>query len=100
MPRLFRACAGAIVIGAKPLIKRDLGRAVIALKIPVVQLVKEIACLRRLAFIGDDPLKPGMGKDRRRLLKIDVKHQVQRMAGHHQMDKIGREIEDIFIPVV
>ena len=97
MPRLFRAHTGAVVIGAKPAIKRDLGRAVIALKIPVMQLVKEIARLGGLAFIRDDPLKPGVREDRCRLLEIDVEHQVQRMRGHHQVDDIRGEVETVLV---
>ena len=98
--RSFRRFGRSIVVRTEPLIKRYFRRAVIAFKIPVMQLVKEIPGPRNFTFPDQHFLEPRMAHYRADLLKHSVKDKVQRVRRHREVDEICREIEHIFKPVV
>ncbi len=54
------AAAEPSVVGADPSVKGGLRRAIVALEVPVMQLVKEITCPRGPGLLDDDPLEAGM----------------------------------------
>lgn len=88
------------MIGTEPLIERDLGCAVVALKIPMMKLVEEIPGPCGICFASLQFFEPRVGQHRTDLLEIGMKQQMQRMRGYDQMDEVGGEIEKVLIPVV
>ena len=91
-PRLFGRAARAVVVAAEPPIPGHFDRAVVALEIPVVQLV-EIDTHPHLRVLVDHQFfETGMRKHGMGGLDIAVEHHVERVAGHNQMDReIGIE---------
>ena len=74
---------------AKAAVPGHFNRAIVALKIPVVELMKEIPHHRPFPAAHHKLIKAGMRKDGMYRLHISVKQHVDRMARH---DKVDQEI--------
>ena len=78
--------------GAEQPVPGHFDRSVIALKIPVVQLVEEIPHPGAVLTGHIEPLETRMRENRMHRLHVAVKQQMHRMARHHEMnEKIGEE---------
>ena len=81
-----------VVKRSKYLVPRHLSRAIIALKIAVMQLMKKVSCRNALSLGCLDCFKPGMRKCRVQTLQIEVKKNVNRMGGDDKMNNKRRKI--------
>ena len=78
---------GPIVERAKNCIPRHLDRSIIALEVPVVKLVKEVASIESLLVTCNQSLKASMRKRGIQALNIKMEQNVDRMRRDDEMDQ-------------
>ena len=84
------------MVAAKPAVPWHLNRAIVAFKIPMVKLVKEVAHLGAIFLADVKLLKPRVAEDRMHGLHIAMKGEVNWMAWYDEVDCETAEIHQVF----
>ena len=98
-PHTFQPLCRAVMERAEPSVPWHFCRTVIALEIPMMQLVKEGAHVDPSAFTNDQRIIAGVRCRGRQCQPIGVKQHVDRVRRNDQMDQQRRKVDRVFYRV-